>query len=327
MFAQTVVVRETPKGTRITSYIYTDPSYSELQTRDAGYRSMPSFRDSRMINTQLYPSGTEHSSTNRFNCHGYALLYAQYGYDGVLDNQAAKTFFDDGSYVKVYYETYPGIIVYKRNNEYYHTGLTTRAKDWVISKWANGPLVEHRIENAYEYSTNSNIREFYVRNIVDGPLQIRVGDMVEYSVGKPQEYQSDLQWAVSDPSVFNMVSRGKKMTGYALKTGTVMVRATLELIEHRPTGDYIRTFPIIKTVTVLPALRSQYNISQIRNSNIISISIDKSDEASLSVKSGNAKINYEIYNQLNGVLANKEIYIIRLIVDKDNIQTQKIVIK
>jgi len=102
------------------------------------------------------------SSTRRFNCHGYAWIMVEYGVDRWIQGIPTpwtEKFIDDGSYIKVSQETYPGKVYWEGST---HSAITTEEPGWFISKWGEGPLFRHRYDDVYEeYGTEFN---YYAKN-------------------------------------------------------------------------------------------------------------------------------------------------------------------
>ena len=89
------------------------------------------------------------STTQQFNCHGYAWLRVEQGIDrgiGIETSDEEAIFIDDNSYMEAGGETFPAKISWRNENGWPldHSAVTTEQPDWVISKWgAGGPLCKH----------------------------------------------------------------------------------------------------------------------------------------------------------------------------------------
>ncbi len=104
------------------------------------------------------------SSTEMFNCHGYAWLRVEQGIDrwiGYYDNTDTDIYMADSSYIQVPFETYPGKVFWPKEND--HSAITTDQPGWLISKWGAGPLVRHRW-NDHPYKEGNAGVKFYVKN-------------------------------------------------------------------------------------------------------------------------------------------------------------------
>ena len=88
------------------------------------------------------------SSTATYNCHGYAWHYTETGerkwlthYLSSNNDTCVTRYMDDGSYIEVPYEPFPGKVWWVTG--FSHSAVTTETPGIFISKWGNGPLVKH----------------------------------------------------------------------------------------------------------------------------------------------------------------------------------------
>ena len=101
------------------------------------------------------------STTERFNCHGYAWLYVEKGIDRWICYFRAgdeDIYMTDGSYIEVAQETFPGKVSWADGG---HSAITTEQQGWFISKWGPGILCKHRWDDT-PYGT-PNLK-YYVKN-------------------------------------------------------------------------------------------------------------------------------------------------------------------
>lgn len=92
----------------------------------------------------MYYFGDPYSSTRRFNCHGYAWNMVEGGpirWIGYYPyNTDEHIYWEDGSYIEVCNEMYPGKVSWASGD---HTAITTPTPGRWISKWNEWPLMEH----------------------------------------------------------------------------------------------------------------------------------------------------------------------------------------
>ncbi len=152
----------TPKGNPVTAYITPEISNTLRAYYDASIAT-----SSR---TLLYYFGDAYSSSGRFNCHGYAwnmieggpvrwIGYYQYNTDEHI-------YWEDGSYIEVCSEMYPGKVSWASGD---HSAITTSTPGRWVSKWGEGSLVEHNW-NDTPYGT-SNLK-YYVSTSISGSTSL-----------------------------------------------------------------------------------------------------------------------------------------------------------
>lgn len=99
-------------------------------------------------NAQQIATYDDHSSSRKFNCHGYAWYMSELpnplgsprwiGKDYQTDEDIYMT---DGSYIEVSTPTYPGKVSWASGD---HSAVTTSQPGWLISKWNEYPLMRHQ---------------------------------------------------------------------------------------------------------------------------------------------------------------------------------------
>lgn len=107
------------------------------------------------------------SSTNKFNCHGYAWIRVEQGIDRRVGfpeviRREMPPYITDGSYTQVSSETFPAKVFwdYPEGIIVDHSAVTTQQPGWCISKWDAGPLCYHQ----YNDSPYTSTFKYYVRN-------------------------------------------------------------------------------------------------------------------------------------------------------------------
>jgi len=105
------------------------------------------------------------STTMKFNCHGYAWLRTEGGPDrwiGWEGPTEENIYMEDGSYVEVPQETFPGKVSWPESED--HSAVTTEQPGWFISKWGFRGLFKHRWDDS-PYGTIG--LKYYVRGKAD----------------------------------------------------------------------------------------------------------------------------------------------------------------
>ena len=171
----------TPKGKPVTTFNELQ-EYSDGKRKDADIEYSSDYPEAQMI--ILYPakySNESYSSTAMFNCHGYAWLRVERGIDRWIDRPEEYkywqdgtivngTYQNDGSYIQVPNETYPGKVswidnVVNKVNIGNHSAITTSVPGVVISKWGGGPFMKHKID--YSPYGGKNVMpnvKYYIKN-------------------------------------------------------------------------------------------------------------------------------------------------------------------
>jgi hypothetical protein len=99
---------------------------------------------------QIIPDGELYSSTNKFNCHGYAFVRSSGGSsvwiglerDNDLDEY--RKYLTDGSYIEVTQPEYPGILSWGVS----HSATAIGQSGMIIEKIGVGPLLKHPISES-----------------------------------------------------------------------------------------------------------------------------------------------------------------------------------
>lgn len=149
LLAQTPVTINTPKGTNL--YEHSRPEYMSYTDKIELSADMQTY----------YPNATEQnppSATTTYNCHSYAWHLSEGGstctvayYPGDTDESA---YWNDMSYIETT-EPYASKISYTSDN---HSAIQTSTQGIYISKWGDGPLMEHaRDYGPYDMSS----RKYY----------------------------------------------------------------------------------------------------------------------------------------------------------------------
>ena len=159
-FAQTQSNVTTPKGSSVRAYIVSEMDYALRVWYD---------NDTNTSDRDLLYTYSNPSSSQKYNCHGYAWNMIEggpmrwIGYSVTTDEDVYMT---DGSYIQVCSETYPGKVSWGSND---HSAVTTSTPGRWRSKWGPGPLLEHNW-NDTPYGT-TNLR-YYVSTKINGPSAV-----------------------------------------------------------------------------------------------------------------------------------------------------------
>lgn len=146
-----------------------------------------------------------YSSTRRFNCHSYAWYMSQKSpeltnprwigyYSGNTDEHI---YWNDGSYIEVVNETYPGMVSWASGD---HSAITTSVTGIWKSKWNEFPLFIHNWDDT-PYGTNN--LKFYSPFNVNSPSYVCYGD--EATFYTPEYVNCTFNWAYST-NLLNYVS-------------------------------------------------------------------------------------------------------------------------
>jgi hypothetical protein len=167
---------ETPKGGDIEAWVCEEESIANREYLDYLYSG---------YSATFYPTYGTPSSSDQFNCHGYAwyMMSTAGGnniYDprwiGYYNGDDEDLYMSDGSYVEVASEVYPGKVSWTSHD---HSAITTPTSGVYKSKWCNGPLATHTIENC-PYRINATVKyyklcyqeekneDYYTNQLIDG---------------------------------------------------------------------------------------------------------------------------------------------------------------
>ena len=142
----------TQNGNPVVTYQMSEISGTERDKLDKKYVGV----HANTIPIILYPP---YYSTNLFNCHGYTFLKEKGWPDRWLGlkigNNDPDIYISDGSYYKVPSAVYPGIVFYDRPFDHSAvTTPTTATTNIVISKWIDGPLMQHELGVGPNFGTS-----------------------------------------------------------------------------------------------------------------------------------------------------------------------------
>jgi len=172
----------TPRGNTVLTYVMCE---ADAKTRaDCDKQLAAAYPNAQVIKNYTGCDGI--SSTNKFNCHGYAWIKAAEGVDidrwiGLaLNNRDPDIYMTDGSYLEVPMAAYPGKIFWNRPGD--HSAVTTDQPGIVISKWNNGPLMKHNL-NYGIFASNGTDVKYYVRTpVISGTDLIPCSGTVSYTL-------------------------------------------------------------------------------------------------------------------------------------------------
>jgi hypothetical protein len=162
LFAQQRADVKTPKGSNVIAYKPDEMSSSDRAYYDNYFST--TYPNATQITTYDY-----YSSSNRFNCHGYAWYMIESGsglsdprWIGYYYTTDEDIYMSDGSYIQVANEMYPGKVSWGSGD---HTAVTTSQVGRYKSKWNKYPLFEHDWDDT-PYGTNN--LKFYVSTDING---------------------------------------------------------------------------------------------------------------------------------------------------------------
>jgi hypothetical protein len=149
---------KTPKGSPVTAW--------DMVENTNYWRNHYDITNAATGRTYLYYFGGSYSSTRKFNCHGYAWHIAESGQPRWIGYYAYNTdehiYWEDGSYIEVCNEMYPGKVSWGSGD---HSAITTSTPGRWISKWNEGPLLEHDWDDTPYGTTNL---KYYVSTAITG---------------------------------------------------------------------------------------------------------------------------------------------------------------
>lgn len=156
-YSQTTEWEETPWGSPVLTWIYTEAPDPYRDTADTYYRTQYS-------DVLFLYHGDQYSSSDMFNCHGY-VWYMSGVADGpgfsdkrrVEEANGTLPYISDNISYKVVTEAEADIVWWSDGS---HSALTTDDYRVWISKWDVGPLVEHDWDDS-PYGTSDLV--FYKR--------------------------------------------------------------------------------------------------------------------------------------------------------------------
>ena len=243
----------TPNNSTVVSWVTCEAKLSDRSDLDNYW--IPKYPNANPI----YWFNNEPSSTNRFNCHGYAWFMTEgepvrwvglYSYEEGLYPDCYIT---DGSYTRLAQWLYPAKVFWSRAEGLDHSGITTNTPNKIISKWADGPLMEH----TPGYGFGAGSFGYYIKTT---SLSINGLDTIcydgSYFTLVPQPHSSVVvDWEVTGP--FNLSST----TGNSVKvtkTGTGTGNGTL----YARIGGKLVDYKVIKPCLTLPSISAPSIICQ-----------------------------------------------------------------
>ncbi|MDR1369699.1 MAG: T9SS type A sorting domain-containing protein [Dysgonamonadaceae bacterium] len=174
----------TPNGSLVITFLNCEYSFQDRVRIDSTYAH--NFPEAIQI-----PTYNGLSSSDKFNCHGYAWIKVEQYIDRWIEMDCTLgmtehpeiAYMTDGSYTEVSQETYPGKVYWLDGD---HSAITTSQPGIVISKWGNGPLMQH----ALNYGQFGGAIKYYVKTSsisvsvsVSGPSSFcSIGSSATYSV-------------------------------------------------------------------------------------------------------------------------------------------------
>lgn len=218
---------KTPKGSNVAAWITEE---SSIQTRTYWDASVAgSYPNAQQIKTY-----DDFSSSRRFNCHGYAWHMSELsnplseprwiGY--YADNTDEHIYWQDGSYVEVSQEVYPGKVSWASGD---HSAVTTSEKGWFISKWNEYPLLKHRWDDSPYGTTNL---KYYKKApppySISGPTT--VCDQATYTI-ETLPAGATVQWSASNNNLTLVSQQDNSAVFRKNGNGSCEVRASITLNE------------------------------------------------------------------------------------------------
>ncbi len=148
------------------------------------------------------------SSSRRYNCHGYAWTLIEGGDAVWINGLYDSTYYEYGllpywigenaSYIETQNISEATKIVYEisqQTNQIDHSAIPTSDSDTVISKWGDGPLMKHHVENC-QWKFSQYTPRFYklIVDNISGPSL--VCDQTNYTFN-PLTSTTDVSWETS----------------------------------------------------------------------------------------------------------------------------------
>ena len=154
----------TPLGTPVEAMIYNET----LSPVQISYLNDQWTTDPRYQNAEIVSD-----STNSYNCHGYTW-YMSEGGQGRLHIEDPQPYLEDGSYVVIEEnEAATGDKVLYGDGV--HSAVIADEPGWAVSKWANGPLMRHRLrEVPLELGPDLKLTFYRKVSIPAPPINLRI---------------------------------------------------------------------------------------------------------------------------------------------------------
>ncbi len=138
-FADDVTIY-TPRKTAINAHRASEMSQESITRTDLAY--------TKIIKDNRWKAVIKSSSTNQYNSHGYAWQVYGGGAAVNIDDKDISKFWTDGSYQEIRrHESVRGDIIVMTdplNPDQLHSAIVINAR-WCMSKWGDGPLVLHKL--------------------------------------------------------------------------------------------------------------------------------------------------------------------------------------
>ena len=200
--AQTQSYVYTPRGSTITdSWILPEATDALRSARDNyWFPTQPPTTRTKLI----YP-GETFSSSDKFNCHGYAWHMHEGGSMRWIGWQASNgedTYMTDGSYIKVCNEVFPGKVSWGSDD---HSAVTTATPGRWISKFGPGAYLIHDYNDT---PYNNSIYNYYSSTTITGPLLLCNAASGTFSVGPGATYS----WSCGGGLVATSGNNGQNYT-------------------------------------------------------------------------------------------------------------------
>ncbi len=231
------LIIQTPRGVTVDARRFIGTDYSEPEIEYWNYYWTNGYNCRILAN-----------STNYYNCHGYAW----YNIEGRMDQIDQLWINDVDQYGNPIYNVtkyYSGVdpsytqvstVTNHLKVSYYprdHSALTTEHQDSVISKWAYGPLVKHKLASCPFYQ-NAQIKYYKLNPGING-TETALCESVERSFTSNTSIPgSTYTWSKEDNLLEEVINSG---TSYRVRGKTSSGKAWLRLQITTPSGEIATT--------------------------------------------------------------------------------------
>jgi hypothetical protein len=168
-------------------------------------------------------------ATWTYNCHGYAWHVVSEGKaeDKVwINHPEEEQYLDDGSYIRVADMATAKKIWY---GYVYgdHSAITTETAGYVISKWGNGPLYRHHINNSPYLTTDLHYYVAATDIHISGPSVVNSSGVL-FTLNPVPYSTNSISWSVSGPFTISDATGSSVQISYTgTGTGTGVITATI----------------------------------------------------------------------------------------------------